>query len=119
MIVQRSPLKRVNDLPLDEFFVVLFVEVHVMGDGKQLGRFHVAELTLITVRARSTLIQLALFYCVAVSLLVLICSRIVSCARCSCAEASGLTVGLREGEKSMRAAEVGVTAGSCWWLGDF
>ena len=59
MIVQRSPLKRVSDLPLDEFFIVLFVEVHVMADGKLLGRFYVAELTLITVRALSTLKQSA------------------------------------------------------------
>lgn len=65
MIVQRSPLKRVSDLPLDEFFIVLFVEVHVMADGKLLGRFYVAELTLITVRALSTLKQSALFHCVA------------------------------------------------------
>ena len=37
---------------------------------------------------------------------------------CFCADAVGLTVGLREGEKSMRAADEGVTAGSCWRLGD-
>ena len=40
-------------------------------------------------------------------------------SRCPCADGVGLTVALREGEKSIRAAEEGVTAGSCWRPGDF
>ena len=40
-------------------------------------------------------------------------------SKCPCAGGVGLTVRLREGEKSIRAAEEGVTAGSCWRPGDF